>query len=240
MSGLRAGDLEYLVKPVFEIDSYKSKIGDDDDVVVLSFTVDSQDPAKDLESFIEMGYNFILDADVSPGELDDGKFRVYVEMKRNRHVPEQIIEIIQGVKKVSGLDEMRFRYFKSFKSEEATFENLSAAIPITKNGYNSVTDEKRLDNFSEFFNRSSADEIQVMDESITFKKIYSGPLTFDIVTSGPAKEVYDSITGPIMLESKSMAEVMFLTKYIGNYNINKVGDNFIFENSGWAVALKRK
>lgn len=240
MSGLRAGDLEYLIKPVFEIDSFKSKIGNDEDVVVLSFTVEDQDPAKDLESFIEMGYNFILDADVSPGELDDGKYRVYVEIERNRHAPEQIMEIIRGVKKVSALDDMRFRYFKSFQSEEATLENLTATIPVTKTGYDAVTDEKRLDNFSEFFSRSSADEIQVLDESITFKKIYSGPISFDIVKSGPTSEVYDAITGPIMLEGTSMAEVMFLTKYIGNYNITKVGDNFIFENSGWAVALKRK
>lgn len=240
MSGLRAGDLEYLVKPVFEIDSFKSKIGNDEDVVVLSFTVEDQDPAKDLESFIEMGYDFILDADVSPGELDDGKFRVYVEMERTRKVPEQIIEIIRGVEKISALNDMRFRYFKSFKSEEATLENLTALIPVTKAGYNSVTDEKRLDNFHEFFSRSSADDIQVFDESITFKKIYSGPISFEIVNSGPVSQVYDSVAGPVMLEGTSMAEIMFLTKYIGNYNITKIGDTFIFENSGWAVALKRK
>jgi len=43
-----------------------------------------------------------------------------------------------------------------------------------------------------------------------------------------------------MLESKDMAEVMFLSKVIGNYNITKIKDTFIFENNGWAVALKRK
>jgi len=43
-----------------------------------------------------------------------------------------------------------------------------------------------------------------------------------------------------MLESNSMAEVMFLSKYIGNYNITKVDNTFIFENRGWAVALERK
>jgi hypothetical protein len=42
-----------------------------------------------------------------------------------------------------------------------------------------------------------------------------------------------------MLESKDMAEVMFLTKYIGNYNITKVGNKFIFENGNWAVLLER-
>jgi hypothetical protein len=36
-----------------------------------------------------------------------------------------------------------------------------------------------------------------------------------------------------------MAEVMFLTKVIGNYNITKIGSTFIFENNGWAVALER-
>jgi hypothetical protein len=42
-----------------------------------------------------------------------------------------------------------------------------------------------------------------------------------------------------MLESKDIAEVLYFTKYIGNYNITKVGDTFIFENSGYAVALKK-
>ena len=43
-----------------------------------------------------------------------------------------------------------------------------------------------------------------------------------------------------MIESKDIAEVMFFTKYIGNYNITKVGDVFIFENNNWAVALDKK
>ena len=43
-----------------------------------------------------------------------------------------------------------------------------------------------------------------------------------------------------MLEGKDMAEVMFLTKTIGNYNITKIGKTFVFENRGWAVALERR
>jgi hypothetical protein len=234
---LREGDLKNLVKKVFEIDSFKSKIGNDEDIVTLSFTVDSEDPAKDLENFIEMGYNFVLDADVTPGELDDGKYRVYVELERSRHSGKQVAELIEGIKKLTEFDDMRFRYFKSFKSQPATEENLTAVIPVDKESYKIATERNRLDNFSEFFSRSYAD---VLDESITFKRIYGGPITFDIVTSGPKEQVYDSIEGPIMLESRAMSEIMFLTKVIGNYNINKIGDTFVFENSGWAVALQRK
>ena len=237
---LRSNDLEYLVKKVFEIDSYKSKIGTDEDICVLSFTVDSQDPAKDLANFIEMGFNFVLDADVSSGEMDDGKYRVYVEIERTSRIGEQVAEVIEGVKKLTALDEMRFRYFKSFKSELASEENLSAAIPKDKKAYNIATEENELDNYDNFFSNSIADEIDVVDESITFKKIYSGPITFDIIDSGPRSKVYEAVTGPIMMESSSMAEVMFLTKSIGNYNINKIGGAFVFENRGWAVTLKRK
>jgi hypothetical protein len=237
---LHAGDLRDLVKKVFEIDSYKSKIGKDEDVVVLSFTVDQEDPAKDLENFFEMGYSFILDADVSPGETDDGTYKVYVELERTRHAADQVFELIEGVEKLTGMSDMRFRYFKSFKSQSATLENLKTAIPTDKETYNVATERNVLENFTNFFSNSYVDEIQLLDESITFKRVYSGPVSFDILTSGPRQQVYESVKGPIVLEGKDMAEVMFLTKVIGNYNITKIGTTFVFENSGWAVALKRK
>jgi hypothetical protein len=237
---LHSKDLRDLVKKVFEIDSYKSKVGNDEDICVLSFTVDQQDPAKDLENFFEMGYSFILDADCTSGETDDGKYIVFVEIERSRHLGEQIFELIEGVKKVTGLEDMRFRYFKSFKSEPATEEKLSAVVPKNRDEYNIATKEQPLNNFSNFFSKSYADSLNVVNENITFKRAFSGPVTFEILNSGTRQEVYAAVQGPIMLESKDMAEVMFLSKVIGNYNITKIKDTFIFENNGWAVALKRK
>ncbi len=237
---LRASDLRGFIKKIIEVDAFKSKIGDDEDIVTISFTVDHEDPAKDLENFIEMGYDFVIDADVSPGELDDSTYRVYVELERSRHVPEQIREILDGVEKISDIKNFKFRYFKNFKSQDATVDNLAAAIPLDKNSYEIATQRNKVDNFQEFFSRSYVDDIQLLDESISFKKLYGDKITFNIVTSGTTKEVYDQLDGPFLLESKSMSEIMFLTKYIGNYNITKVGRNFVFENNGWAVALERK
>jgi len=236
---LQADDLRDLVDEVFEIDSYKSKIGQDEDIVVLSFTVDGEDPAKDLENFFEMGYNFVLDGDVTAGETDEGTYRVYVEIERGRQSAEQIFELVEGLKKLTGLEELRFRYFKSFKSKEATLENLKRAVPKDKASYDIATQENGLNNFSNFFSNSFAESLNVLGESITFKRAYSGPVSFNILASGRKQEVYDNVKGPIILESKDMAEVMFLTKVIGNYNITKIGSTFIFENSGWAVALER-
>ena len=46
--GLRNGDLKDLVYDVFEIDSYASKMGEDKNIVTLSFSVKDRSPADDL------------------------------------------------------------------------------------------------------------------------------------------------------------------------------------------------
>ena len=237
---LRAQDLRHMIKKVFGVDSYKSKVGNDEEVVVLSFVVSEEDPAKDLENFIEMGYDFVLDADVTPGETDDGEFLVFVELERGRHVAEQIMQIVNGVTKLTEFDYMRFRYFKNFKSQEATEENLEAVVPTDKNSYKIATERTSLNNFSEFFSRSYADKVTVLDESITFKRSINQPISFNIIASGIKEDVYNNMQGPIMLEGKDISEILFLTKTIGNYNITKISNKFIFENNGWAVALERK
>ena len=80
--GLHANDLIDLVEPVFEIDSYQSKMGNDADIMVLSFTVLEKGAADDLVKFVESGYSFVLDADATTGEQSDGYYRVYVEIER--------------------------------------------------------------------------------------------------------------------------------------------------------------
>lgn len=237
---LRENDLENLVREIFEIDSFKSKMGDDKEICVLTFTVYFEDPASDLENFFEMGYEFVLDADVSPGEMDDGNYRVFVEIERSKHLPEQITQLLDGLENLTGINEFKFRYYKSFRSIHATEENLAKIVPQDPDAYERATNEHEMNNFSNFFSNSYSDDVNVVSETITFKRERIDPLKFNIITSGPKREVYESITGPMLIEGKDIAEVMFLTKVIGNYNINKIGNAFIFENRGWAVALERK
>jgi hypothetical protein len=56
---------------------------------------------------------------------------------------------------------------------------------------------------------------------------------------GLKESVYKNLTGKLMIESKDIAEVLFFTKYIGNYNINKISDYFVFENENYALTLER-
>lgn len=235
-SNLNAGDLRGLVNHVFEIDSYKSKMGEDKDVVVLSFTVESSAPAEDLVSFIEKGYQFVLDADMTPGELSDGKYRVFVELERNRHVSENIADILYGVGKLSELDNFKFRYYKSFNSVDATKEALDEMIPNDPSTYDQQMYEHKNQSIEDFFSKSNI-KLVVEGDNLKVSKSYADPLVFKIIKGGEKDSVLESIEEKINVNE--WAEIIFLTKYFGDFNITKFGDKLMFEDSGRAVVMER-
>jgi hypothetical protein len=47
--------------------------------------------------FVEKGYKFILDADMSAGEEHDGKYQVFVEIERTPQLAEQLNELLKGI-----------------------------------------------------------------------------------------------------------------------------------------------
>jgi hypothetical protein len=236
---LLAGDLEHLVSRIFEIDSFKSKIGGDGEMVVLSFTVDDKAPADDLARFLEMGYDYVIDADATNGPLENGKHKVFVELKRSRYIAKQIYDILDGVSRLTKIENFKFRYYKSFKSIPATMENLEEYVPIDVNSYDDRINNSRLDNFSNFFNRSFVENIDVLEDDITFKKIYAESIKMKIKDFGLRENIYQSNPGKIDIDPKSTSEILYLTKVLGNYNITKIDNTFIFENEGHAVALEK-
>jgi hypothetical protein len=235
---LQAGDLKNLVKHIFEVDNYASKMGDDKDVVVLSFTVEHRAPAEDLVNFIEKGYQFVLDADMTPGELSDGKYRVFVEMQRTPKVADNIVDMLYGVGKLAGIDKFKFRYHKSFNSHEAVLETLGTVIPSDPNTYEQTINENKLLSYDTFFNKSMLDSVRIDDNDILeVKKIYADPLKFKVLAQGKKDSVIESLEDKINVNE--WAEVIFLSKYFGDYNITKFGNKLVFENEGQAIVLER-
>tara|TARA_B100000676_G_scaffold312046_1_gene384476 strand:+ start:3018 stop:3740 length:723 start_codon:yes stop_codon:yes gene_type:complete len=235
--GLRQHDLEFTVDPIFEIDSYKSKMGDDQDIVVLSFSVNGEQPAKDLVNFVETGYNFVLDADKTSGEQADKKYRVFVELERNRHVPNQIIEILDGIKKLTNMPDLRFRYYKNFRSIPADESNINEQVPLDSGAYDIKRNETKMENYKNFFSDSYADEVFMEGDNVHMHKKYGDNLVFKFIDMGWKKEVLESIKESIQIEA--FPEIIFLSKYVGDYNITKFGDKLVFENKGHCVVLKR-
>ena len=126
-------------------------MGDDKNIVVLSFSTRTKESANDLMNFIEKGYPFVLDADVTSGEQPDATYKVFVEMERTKEVPEQIVEIVDGVQKLSDIGKMKYRYYKSFKSEEVNLESLTSIVPLDNDAYEIKVNENNMENYKRLF-----------------------------------------------------------------------------------------
>lgn len=101
--GLDYNDMEGQIEPFVTVDEYAAKMGKDSDIVTLSFIVKSEQAGHDLVEWFERGYDFILDASVSDGEVTVGKYIVFVEMNRRTTVPARIIELLKDLKTLTGL-----------------------------------------------------------------------------------------------------------------------------------------
>lgn len=95
-------DMEGQISDKITVDEYAAKMGKDKDVVTVTFKVNSELAANDLVTWFERGYDFVLDASVSDGEIEPGKYLVFVEMERRSRVPERIIRLLSDLETLTG------------------------------------------------------------------------------------------------------------------------------------------
>ena len=134
---LNIGDLRDSVENKIHIDEYSSKMGNDEDIIVFSFLIKYKNQAEDLVNFLEKGYDWILDADISPGEMEDGSYLVFVETKRRPSFPAKMISMLDDMQGITDipLNEYEFAYHDSNKYNPITSENLTQIVPTTPREY---------------------------------------------------------------------------------------------------------
>jgi|TARA_R110000782_G_scaffold220815_1_gene308008 hypothetical protein len=239
---LQHNDLKDLVDNILEIDSYKSKMGSDKDIVTVAFATKTKESADDLAAFIERGYTFVLDADATAGEQADGTYKVFVEIQRDDGVGEQIMELANGIENLTGMDDVKFRYHKEFRSKSLTLEELTGAIPTDPDLYGVDSEilsdmSESMNNYTNFFNKSMVENVTMWGNMLTIKKAWADPVAFKFVEFGPTVETLNNISESFNINGFS--EIIFLTKYIGDYNITKYGNKLTFENNEQTLVLER-
>lgn len=147
LEGLEQNDLKRLVHPELHVDEYKSKMGKDEDVVVLSFKVTGREPAEDLVNFIEKGYDWVLDADVSAGELDDGDYLVFVELDREPQVADNVMDMLKDITNLTDqkLSDWRLQVRSNPNQIELSADSIRSNVPLTSGNYQSRYGKKELD-----------------------------------------------------------------------------------------------
>ena len=162
--GLRAKDLIYLVGNKIHVDEYESKMGEPEDVVTISFKVKQRMPAEDLTSFIENGYDWVLDADVSSGEIDDSEYLVFVELPRKSNIYKHVAELLDDLEHLTDikLNEWQFKWYK--QKDYIPFEetSLNEIVPDTPYKYKQ---------FLEQYDQITNEQKELSDDLAAIKKL---------------------------------------------------------------------
>ena len=238
--GLKAGDLDGVVSKRFSVDQFKSKMGEDMNIMVLAFTVNGMAPAKDLERFAETGYKEVLDADATPGTLEDGKHRVFVEFARTEKVDQHIRRFLDDLKNLANIDTFEFTYHKNVTPFEASAKNLADILPRTAIAYTQKINGMKLEETQTFFDRFQMMDCKLDNNIVEIKK-HGGheTLKFELHAFGNTNLIMNEIKA-FRIDESAMAECMFLTKYFGPYQITKTTeDRFIFSKGGESALLSK-
>lgn len=143
--GLDYHDMKGQIDPKITVDEYAAKMGKDSDIVTLTFKTNSKLSSEDLVAWLEIGYDYILDASVSDGEIEPGKWLVFVEMKRRSNIPEKIIQILEDLDTLTDIKAKDYTVTIKDEDYDADVNMLKQVMVLSPNDYKKLeNDEEEL------------------------------------------------------------------------------------------------
>jgi hypothetical protein len=153
-------DMKHQVFPILGIDQYRSQIGDDSEFVTLDFAVKAESVAEDLITWLERGYDWVIDAEGSPGEVSNNRYLVFAEINRRTMVPKRIIEILYDLETLTGIKVGNWQLKIGDQLYPATQENIQKHVVLSPHEYR-VSRESELNEWRE---RAGLDTVSTYDE----------------------------------------------------------------------------
>ena len=133
--------MEGLLKPTIHVDEFTSKMGDDDDIIVISFFVRDSSAAKDLMNWFERGYDFVLDADRSPGEIKTNRYLVFVEIRRRSTAGAHVHQLLDDLATLTELEPTDWTMVYEGTDTPFTQEDFERIVPLSPKAYRETHDK---------------------------------------------------------------------------------------------------
>ena len=138
---LMEDDLKWLVDDSVLIDMHKTKLGANKDYIVLAIIVNDRTPAHDLASFIENSVYDFEDVEVSSATDTKGRYLIYVELNRDDGAFNTINGILNDAKKLTGIEEWKFKGMGMNNSVPFDEETFTANIITNPSEYDQLHPE---------------------------------------------------------------------------------------------------
>jgi hypothetical protein len=162
-------DLEDQLKDVITVDEYAAKMGKDSDIVTITFTANSKLAAQDLVTWFERGYDFVLDASVSDGEIEPGKWLVFVEMDRRSKVPNRICRLLSDLETLTGYELADWTVDIQGDQVDADEDSIRQKMVLNPNEYE--LDKEKDDKLNEFRELAGLDTKVIYQEDEYIKNL---------------------------------------------------------------------
>ena len=134
-------DLKWLVDDSVLIDMHKTKLGANKDYIVLAIIVNDRTPAHDLATFIENSVYDFEDVEVSSATDTKGRYLIYVELNRDPGAFKTINGILNDAKKLTGIEDWKFKGMGMNSSVPFDEETFSANIITNPSEYDQLHPE---------------------------------------------------------------------------------------------------
>jgi len=225
---LKNEDLKGTILPKVSIDEFEPKAGNNEQVIVVAFYLLDQEPAEDLNTFIQRGYIDTLDVEASPNTDEDGNYLVFVEMERNDTFPNKFQALLKDVENVSGPLVWRVKTYLS-NDREFDFNDPEIYKFI-------ITNPDEYISKDDFMKESVQSEVTsfLQDSNIMYLNFEGNSIT---IGSGARKIVaevvdvgdYDTVIGRNFLSESAFKlndrpiEATMLGGMLGNYDVMPIG-----------------
>lgn len=239
---LKNGDLAGTILPNVSIDEFEPKAGSTKDVIVVAFYLNDQEPAEDLNTFIQRGFIDTLDVEVSPNTDEEGRYLVFVEMSRDDTFPNKFQALLKDVKNVSGDMDWEVKPYLSettFKPNDPALYNYIITNPdeyVTKDEFTMASMKESI---NEFFKTSFISDLTIDDNTVTLVS-NRNKIVAEVVDVGD----YDTVIGRNFLSEsafqvdKSPYEASVLQNMLGNCQVLPI-DKFLIISKDNQIMLLR-
>ena len=149
-----------------------------------------------------------------------------------------IFDFLEDLKKLCSVNDWTFTYHKKPVKFEASKSNLSTVLPRTPEAYTQKVNQLRLGEITSFFDKFEIMETKLDSNIITVSK-NGKDMQFELHTWGDTNAVLKEVKA-FKIDSDSMSECIYFTKYFGPFNITKTNeDRFVFSKGGRSAMLSK-
>jgi hypothetical protein len=97
----------------------------------------------------------------------------------------------------------------------------------------------KTEDVKRFFSKTLMDDFRLDGSVITITKPFGSKIQLEMVKDGDTASILEGVTDGYTVDQAATSEVFWLTKVLGDYTINKIGDTFVFNNGNRSMLLKR-